>query len=90
MRFVVAMAAGMAIIASHHPGIDVLDPEENASSFTRFGDSDHIAKLAAGFCEHRELLREKGRRAREIAVERFNSRAVAAQYVDFYSRVVSG
>ena len=84
-----AMASGMAIIASHHPGIDVLDPEGHAISFTDFGDAEHMAELAAGFCEHPERLQKKGRKAREIAVERFNSRAVAGQYVDFYGRILS-
>ena len=85
-----AMACGMAIIASHHPGIDVLDPDGHAVSFTRFGDAERIAELAAGFLERPEQLREKGSEARAIAMDRFNHREVATEYVGFYAHALSG
>jgi len=85
-----AMACGMAVIASHHPGIDVLDPDGDAVSFTRFGDAERIAELASGFLERPDLLRAKGRNARAIAMGRFNHREVAAEYVSFYAHALSG
>ena len=79
-----AMASGIPVIASQHPGIDVIDPQGVSIAFTNYGDTGHIADLVGSFVSDRSEWRERAEAGRQIAVQRFASKAVARQYLTLY------
>ena len=79
-----ALASGLPVIASHHPGIDVLDADGEFIAFNEFGDSDSILSYVRDFREDPSQWDERSRRGREAIERRFSVPAVARQYVDFY------
>jgi glycosyltransferase involved in cell wall biosynthesis len=85
-----ALACGLPVIASHHPGIDVLDPGGDFIAFTEYGDVEgiveHIQDSLARPTD-RENTSAKGRLEIE---ETFSSEAVASQYIDLYNSLASG
>jgi len=82
-----ALAMGLPVIASRHPGIRVLDPEERFILFTEAGEEEHLLEQLIREQtgpDHRVLRSRKGQ---EEVGHRFSSEAVASQYVDFYTRL---
>jgi len=80
-----ALACGIPTIASHHPGIDVLDPEGDIIGLTEYGDVDRIVALVQDFSAHRRTWCQRALKGRKHIAETFNSEAVAKTYRDFYS-----
>jgi glycosyltransferase involved in cell wall biosynthesis len=85
-----AMASGIPIIASHHPGIDVLDPGQKAIGFTEYGDAAKIADLIEDYMSNHVPWWERAAEGRRIVETRFTKVVGAAQYVDLYDRLLSG
>ena len=56
-----ALATGLPIIASHHPGIDVIDPEGESIAFTEYGDAERIVDLVDTFSSNRREWSERAR-----------------------------
>ena len=84
-----ALACGIPIIASHHPGIDVIDPDGESIAYTEYGDAVRIADLVGGYASNRREWSERARTGRRIAVERFSSKAIAQQYLAFYRSIAT-
>ncbi len=84
-----ALATGLPIIASHHPGIDVIDPKGESIAFTEYGDAERIVDLVDTFSSNRREWSERARIGRQIAVERFSCKAIARQYLAFYRSIAT-
>ena len=84
-----ALSCGLPVIASHHPGIDVLDPEGDFIAFTSFGDAGKVVGLVKDFMANPEQWQERSRRGREAVVEKFDTASVAHQYWRFYNSLIS-
>ena len=80
-----AIATGLPVIASHHPGIDVIDPTEKFISFTNFGDVDRLVNIIIGYHRTAEPWLQRAKLGRNEIVSRFGVIPVAGKYVDFYS-----
>ncbi len=79
-----AMASELPVVASRHPGIDVLDPEGEAIRFTVYGDAAGTARAVRSFREEPDAWRARAERGRAIARERHSLAAVAREYVRFW------
>lgn len=82
-----ALATGLPVIASHHPGIDVIDPKEKFIAFTQFGDVAHIVDLVLDYSRQPATWIEKGKAGSKRALSYFSSKAVAQQYIKFYTEI---
>ena len=81
-----ALATGLPVIASRHPGINVIDPKEKFIAFTQFGDVAHVVDLVKSFKGCKEKWKERSQIGRKSVVKYFSSLSVAGQYLDFYLR----
>ncbi len=52
------------------------------------GDVDTMARYAIELLNNEQRLREMGKQARAVAMERFCSTKIVKQYEDFYRRVL--
>jgi len=82
-----ALSCELPLIASHHPGIDVIDPQEEFINFTRFGDAEKVAEFVKHFCQHPEIYKKRARRGRTAVIKKFSVGAVAQQYLNFYGSI---
>ncbi|MFH0911559.1 MAG: glycosyltransferase family 4 protein [Planctomycetota bacterium] len=82
-----AMACGIPIIASHHPGIDALDPNGEAIAFTPYGDAAGVARLVESFRQDPATWRKRALCGCGVAHERFGSERVAQAYLSLYHSV---
>jgi glycosyltransferase involved in cell wall biosynthesis len=82
-----AASCGIPIIASHHPGIDLLDPDGHYIHFTQFGDVDAIVKHIETFLHNRHKWLQMADVGRFGMRERFGNVAVAQKYQDLYNKI---
>lgn len=82
-----AMSTGLPVVASRHPGIEVLDPDEEAIKFTAYGEWESIADAVERFGRERDVWARRACRARQIAVDRFSTGVIADEYVKWYHRI---
>ena len=79
-----ALACGLPVIASRHPGIDVIDPADDFIAFTDFGDANQMARFVQDFTERPDIWQQRAESGRQAVNDRFSIPAVARQYVEFY------
>jgi glycosyltransferase involved in cell wall biosynthesis len=84
-----ALACGLPVVASRHPGIDVIDPQDDFIAFTDFGDADRMARFVLDFSERPDLWQERANAGRHAVDDRFSIPAVARQYVEFYQALTA-
>jgi len=84
-----AVSTGIPIIATRHPGIEVIDPDGSVISYAGPDDAEAVAGLVTDFINDRTGWEEKVITGRRIAEERFGSEHVARQYVDLYQELVN-
>lgn len=84
-----ALACELPVIGSTHPGIEVLDSEKRFIAFSDFGDVKIIVEHVIDFLRNREGWRQRAILGRKTIETEFTSRAVAQQYADFYTAIVS-
>tara|TARA_Y100000588_G_C14230434_1_gene915034 strand:+ start:859 stop:2034 length:1176 start_codon:yes stop_codon:yes gene_type:complete len=82
-----AIATGLPVIASYHPGIDVIDPTEKFISFTNFGDVDKLVSRIVDYHQTPEPWLQRAQFGRNEIVSRFGAISVSEQYVDFYNSI---
>lgn len=85
-----AMASEVPVIATRTGGLPEVVEDGEAGYLFEVGDVAAMSEKAVAILSDSKLRRELGRRAREIAIERFSSERVIPKYVDFYDRVRSG
>ncbi|HEY0159658.1 MAG TPA: N-acetyl-alpha-D-glucosaminyl L-malate synthase BshA [Thermoanaerobaculia bacterium] len=85
-----AMASEVPVIATDTGGL----PEVVTSGETGFllpvGDVDGMAASALEILRDEPLRRRMGKRAREVAVERFDEQKIVPHYRELYDRVLAG
>jgi len=79
-----ALACGLPVVASRHPGIDVIDPGDDFIAFTDFGDANQMARFVRDFSERPEIWQQRAKAGRQAVEDRFSIPTVARQYVEFY------
>ena len=82
-----ALACGLPVIASRHPGIDIIDPGEDFIAFTDFGDANEMARFVRDFSERPDLWQRRAKAGRQAVDDRFNIPTVARQYVEYYQQL---
>lgn len=83
-----AVSTGIPVIATRHPGIEVIDPEGDVISYAEPDDAEAVAGFVTEFINDRPAWEEKVVTGRQIAKDRFGSEHVARQYVDLYQELV--
>lgn len=83
-----ALASGLPVIASHHPGIDVIDPTGEFIAFTNYGDVPHIVAWIQDYAQNHSAWQERAHLGHQRITGRFSTPVVARQYVSFYRDLV--
>ncbi|MGH9649276.1 MAG: glycosyltransferase family 4 protein, partial [Terriglobales bacterium] len=85
-----ALACGLPVVASHHPGIDHFDPQGEFIAFTEFGDAARVAEYVLDVQRNPGEWAKRSRRGRERMGARFSTAAVADEYAAFYRSILRG
>lgn len=83
-----ALACGLPVVASRHPGIDVIDPRDEFIAFTDFGDANQMAGFVRDYSERPDHWHQRANAGRRTVEDRFSNPSVARQYVEFYQRLM--
>ena len=67
-----AISSGLPVIASHHPGIDVLDPKGEYISFTEFGNTSQIIDQVATMVNSKSMLEKASSNGRKNIIKGFD------------------
>ncbi|MDA1349279.1 MAG: glycosyltransferase family 4 protein [Chloroflexi bacterium] len=82
-----AVACGLPVIASHHPGIDVIDPDGDFIAFNDFGDTERIVIHVRDLIQRPRRRLQMVERGRQSAINRFSASVVARRYVELYAEI---
>ena len=85
-----ALATGLPVVASRHPGINVLDPSSEFIEFFRSGGVEEIAVAVRDLWRSPAKRSERASVGRRAVLDRFSTAEVAQQYVDLYRALRSG
>ncbi len=83
-----AMACGLPIVASNHPGINILDPDSKIISFTSFCDEKSIKAEIVQLIENTGMGMRVGEAGRAMVLKKFDTKPVAKQYAVFYQETL--
>jgi N-acetyl-alpha-D-glucosaminyl L-malate synthase BshA len=83
-----AMACEVVPISTRAGGVPEVIDHGKTGYLADVGDVDSMARYAIDLLNNEEHLREMGRQARAVAMERFCSTKIVKQYEDFYRRVL--
>ncbi len=84
-----ALACGLPVAASHHPGIDHVDPAGEFLAFSAFGDATCLATQIADLHKSPNTWAKRSRKGREQMLSRFSTAAVAESYVNLYRALLA-
>ena len=84
-----ALSCGLPVVASHHPGINVLDPGARFIKFTDYSDVDAIVRNVSELFRDNELRSDLSEVGQEEVRANFSSERVAKQYANFYQNMLS-
>jgi N-acetyl-alpha-D-glucosaminyl L-malate synthase BshA len=83
-----AMACEVVPISTRAGGVPEVIDHGNTGYLADVGDVETMARYAIELLNDEPRLREMGKRARAVAMERFCSTKIVKQYEDFYLRVL--
>jgi len=83
-----AMACEVVPISTRAGGVPEVIDHGVSGYLADVGDVDTMARYAIELLSNEQRLREMGKRARAVAIERFASTRIVKQYEDFYRRVL--
>ena len=83
-----AMSCGLPIVASNHPGIDILDPDSKIISFTGFCDEKSMKAEIVQLIEKPGMGMRVGEAGRAMVREKFDTEPIAKQYAVFYQEIL--
>jgi L-malate glycosyltransferase len=83
-----AMACEVVPIATRAGGVPEVIEHEKTGYLADVGDVDTMARYAIELLNNEDRLREMGKQARAVAMDRFCSTKIVKQYEDFYLRVL--
>lgn len=84
-----ALACGLPVVASHHPGIDSIDPKGDFICFTQFGDIEAIVKYILYLKSNGNDWQRRALLSRLAMEKYFSTKAVVKQYISLYSKLVN-
>ncbi len=85
-----AISCGLPVIASTHPGIDILDPKKEYILFTEFGDTEEMYRLIKSVLSDHGPETSISVKGREKILKCFSTEAVAQDYARFYNEFAVG
>jgi len=83
-----AMACEVVPISTRAGGVPEVIDHGTSGYLADVGDVDTMARYAIELLSDEQRLRDMGKRARAVAMERFCSTKIVKQYEDFYRRVL--
>lgn len=83
-----AMACEVVPIATRAGGVPEVIDHGNTGYLAEVGDVDTMARYAIELLRDEQRMREMGKQARAVAIERFSSARIVGQYEDYYRRVL--
>lgn len=83
-----AMACEVVPISTKAGGVPEVIDHGKTGYLAEVGDVETMARYAIELLSNEQQLREMGKRARAVAMERFCSTKIVKQYEDFYLRVL--
>jgi L-malate glycosyltransferase len=83
-----AMACEVVPISTKAGGVSEVIDHGKTGYLADVGDVDTMARYAIELLNDEPRLREMGRQARAVAMERFSSAKIVEQYENFYRRVL--
>lgn len=85
-----AMASEVPVIATHTGGLPEVVVEGETGYLMQVGDVETMAAKAIEILRDDELRKHMGKRARQVAVEKFDENWIVPRYRAMYERVISG
>lgn len=82
-----AMSLGVPIIASKHPGIDILDVDRKYVKFTEFSETQKIVSFIEDYITNKAAWIETANACAKHIRESFSCEEAAKKYAAFYNRV---
>jgi L-malate glycosyltransferase len=83
-----AMACEVVPISTRAGGVPEVIDQGKTGYLADVGDVETMARYAIELLGNEQRLREMGKAARAVAIERFNASKIVQQYEDFYRRVL--
>jgi len=83
-----AMACEVVPIATRAGGVPEVIDHGRTGYLADVGDVETMARYAIELLRDEKKMREMGKQARAVAMERFNSAKIVRQYEDYYRRVL--
>ncbi|MBF0495736.1 MAG: glycosyltransferase family 4 protein [Deltaproteobacteria bacterium] len=83
-----AMATGLPVVASDHPGIVVFSHDQGLLTSHRLDDVSGFVTTIARLLTDQTTRRRQGQATREDIVPRFSLDAVAQDYINFYEKIL--
>ena len=84
-----AMAVGIPIIASRHPGIKVLDPSEKYLSFNDYNDVEKMYGYLNDYVDNKKKWNERAIKGAVSVRKNFSSGVISKKYASFYASILS-
>jgi len=84
-----AMASEVPVIATRSGGLPEVVTEGETGYLLPVGDVEGMAARAIEILGNEDFRRTMGRRAREVAIERFDEEKIVPMYREMYERVIS-
>ncbi len=83
-----ALAVQVPVIASRVGGLPEVVEEGETGFLSAVGDLDKMADDAARLLTDSKRRKQMGKRARELAIERYGTQKVIPMYIEFYQRIL--
>ena len=84
-----ALSCGISVIASKHPGIEVLDDDNEFIKYTSFSDEIAIANEIKQLIDRPDLLQINSELGRNKMIGKFDVDVVGFQYACLYKSIVN-
>ena len=84
-----ALIRGLPVIGSHHPGVRVVDPDEQFILFSDPWEPDAVLEILTSARSEPLPYRQRSEAGQEYVRGNFSVEAVAPRYVELYSRLLS-
>lgn len=84
-----AISSGLPVIASYHPGINILDPSKEYITFTEFGNSVQIASSVMRFVDSEVSYKDITVKGRTKIIEMFTINKIAEIYHEVYKDAIT-
>ena len=84
-----AMSCGLPVVASNHPGIDILDPDSKIIRFTRFCDEKSMKAEIVQLIENPSMGMRVGEAGRAMVRKKFDTNPIAKQYAVLYQETLT-